>query len=258
MPEYVYKSGRVSFSSGRLKRFPATMQVSVIIPTYNEESNIERLVKSLSSALRGFDYEIVVVDDASRDRTPEIIDRLSLSGRVSALHREGVKGIFSALIDGVRVARGNYIVIMDADFSHPPEYVPVLVREAVKSGCDIVAGSRFLRGSVFIAPFARRVFPTLLNALCRFILGIKVTDVFTGFHAMKKERFLQIRFRYPSEWGEFDMELLFKAQGMGFSMKDVPFSYRYRERGVSKSSGMKIVRYAFVYLRRAIQLRVFG
>ncbi len=257
---YNYRSGGKSYSSGFLKEAKPSREVSVVVPTYNEERSIKRLVSALSSALKGFDFEVVVVDDASCDSTPEIIDRLaaSSSGRVAALHRKGIKGIFSALQDGIMVARGRIVVIMDADFSHPPEQVPFIVRELQKGDYDIVVGSRFVKGSVFKAPFARRYGPAVLNFVCRLILGIKVSDIFTGFHAMKKSSFRQVRFLYQSVWGEFDMELLYRAQKAGLKITELPFSYRFRSEGSSKSAGFKVVKYGFAYLRRALQLRIFG
>lgn len=257
---YVYRSGGKSYSSGSLKEANPSKEVSVIVPTYNEENNIKLLVSALSSALKGFDFEVVVVDDDSMDKTPEAIDKLSSSspGRVAALHRKGIKGIFSALQDGIKVARGRIVVIMDADFSHPPEKAAVLVRELKEGNYDLVVGSRFLKGAAFQAPFARRYGPAALNYVCRLILGLKASDIFTGFHAMKKSSFTQIRFRHPSVWGEFDMELLFRAQRMGFKIKEVPFSYRFRSEGKSKSSGFKVVKYGLAYFMRALQLRFFG
>ncbi len=258
MPQYRYKSGASVYSSNSPKSSPSSKSLSVIIPTFNEEKNIERLVSALSLVLKGVDFEIVVVDDSSKDRTPEIIDRLAAKGkgRIAALHRKGISGIFSALQDGIKVSRGRIIVIMDADFSHPPESVPVLVRELQKGSYDIVVGSRFMKGSYFQAPFSRKYGPLLLNQVCRLILCLKPTDVFTGFHAMRKESFQKIRFKYPSVWGEFDMELLYRAQKIGFRMKDVPFSYKFRSEGKSKSSGLKIIRFMFAYFWRALQLRL--
>ncbi len=255
-PQYEYKTGRLTYSAGSIKDTKQTKEISVIIPTYNEEKNIERLVSALSDSLKGLDFEIVIVDDNSKDKTPAIIDRLSASGNVAAIHRQGIKGIFSALQDGIKAARGKIVVIMDADFSHPPELVPKLANEAKTH--DMAIGSRFLKGSKFEAPVSRKYGPTMLNSICRIITGIKATDIFTGFHAIKKEKFMQIRFKYPSEWGEFDMELLYRAQKMRFDTKEIPFTYHYREAGISKSSGLKIIRFGFRYFLRAIQLRFLG
>ncbi len=256
MPRYAYCSGKTSYSSDTLRQQKQTKDVSVIVPTYNEEGNVKRLVAALSSSLQEFDFEVVVVDDNSSDNTQVIIDRLASSGRVAALHRFGIRGIFSALQDGISVAKGRIVVIMDGDFSHPPEDVPRLVKAA--ADCDIVVGSRFMKGSGFNAPFSRKYGPMMLNSTCRLILSLKSTDIFTGFHAMKKDKFMQFRFKYPSIWGEFDMELLYRAQKAGFRIKDVPFTYNFRSEGKSKSSGFKVVKYGFAYLKRALQLRIFG
>lgn len=256
MAVYSYRCGRIKYEGDSLKEARQSKDVSVIIPTFNEEKNLLQLVKALSSALQGFDFEIVVVDDDSRDNTPQLMDTQAASGKVVAIHRKGIRGIFSALRDGITVARGKFVVIMDADFSHPPEMVPVLLKECLHS--DIVVGSRFLKGSGFKAPFSRKYGPAALNFVCRLILGLRASDIFTGFHAMRRDRFMQLKFRYPSVWGEFDMELLCRAQRAGFRIKEVPFSYVFRQQGVSKSSGIRILRYAWAYFLRAVQLRVNG
>src|SRR3989338_6263413 len=130
---YVYRSGRLDLEAKTIsdmqqlisKVVAATEKrsVSVIVPTYNEVGNIGRLIDELflsfeKSNIKGF--EIIVVDDDSKDSTPLIIDKYSKAGNVAALHRYGVRGIFSAIMDGVKAARSDVVVMMDADFSHPP------------------------------------------------------------------------------------------------------------------------------------------
>jgi dolichol-phosphate mannosyltransferase len=236
----------------------AKKQVSVVLPTYNEEGNIERLVKALSATLKNYDYEIVIVDDASKDKTPKIIDAYARKGTVVAVHRVGVKGIFSAIRDGIRIARGKTIVIMDADFSHPPAKVAELMRYA--GDYDLVSGSRFAKGGGIKAPFTRRLATVLFNSVIRFILGLSITDWTGGFHAINKEKLKQLRFKYPATWGEFDLELLYRAKKKRFTIKEVPFYYNFREEGKSKSAeGFGFLfGYALKYGLRALRLRVFG
>ncbi len=236
----------------------AEKDVSVVLPTYNEEGNIERLIVALSEALKEYDYEVVVVDDSSKDKTPEIIDSYAKKSRVVALHRTDVRGIFSAIRDGIKIARGKIIVIMDADFSHPPQKVAELMKYA--NDYDIVSGSRFMKGGGIKAPFTRKFGTVLFNSVIRFILGMGITDWTGGFHAIRKDKLRQIRFKYPAEWGEFDLELLYRSKRNGFSIKEVPFCYNFREEGKSKSAdgfGF-LVGYAFNYGSRALRLRLFG
>ena len=254
---YIYKSGHSSFSSEEVPVFEKDRAVSVILPTYNEEGSIFRLIGAISQQLSKYDFEIVVVDDDSKDSTPEIIDEYSKSGRVAAIHRKGRRGIFSAIQDGIKASKGKIIVIMDADFSHPPEKIPELLSHVGEY--DIVIGSRFLPESRIQAPFLRRLTTNILNLVVRTLLGLKIRDTTGGFHAIKREKFEEIEFRYPSTFGEFDMELLYIAAKRGFSIKEIPFSYSFRQEGVSKSSDslVKFVWYGFRYNLRALQLRLF-
>ena len=254
MPQYrcVYDRGVVQADDISSCKLKGKRYVSVVLPTYNEAGNIERLIAALSESLKGHAFEIVVVDDSSTDGTGAIIDRYAKKN-VVAVHRSGIRGIFSALMDGIRLSRGEVVVIMDADFSHPPRIVPELVREI--KNFDLVSGSRFVSGAGIEAPFSRKFATLALNFACRFLLGTNILDSTGGFHAIKKKKLNEIAFRYPSIWGEFDMELLYVARKKGFKIKEIPFTYKFREEGTSKSSNL--LKYGWVYLSRAVQLRLF-
>lgn len=231
--------------------------VSVVLPTYNEEGNIGRLIKALKQHLKRYDYEVIVVDDNSKDKTPKIIDDLAKKGRVVALHRYRIKGIFSAIQDGIKISRGKIIVIMDADFSHPPHIVPKLLAHI--EDYDMVSGSRFIKGSGIEAPFIRKIPTIALNIVVRLILGLKPHDLTGGFHAIKKDKFNELRFRYKTVFGEFDMELFYLANRKRWRIKEVPFTYNYREEGASKFSDSltHYMVYGMHYLKRVIQIRLF-
>ncbi len=231
--------------------------VSVILPTYNEERNIGRLIDAVSRALKGYKFEIVVVDDSSVDRTPEIIDGYAKKGSVVAVHRFGIKGIFSAILDGIKIANGKNVLIMDADFSHPPDKTAELMKYA--DNYDLVSGSRFSKGGGIKAPFSRTFGTVLFNYVIRLILGFRVTDWTGGFHVINKKRFRQIVFKHKADWGEFDLELLHRAKKMSFRIKEVPFYYSFREEGSSKSAeGLGfLVGYAWKYGIRALRLKFF-
>lgn len=246
--------------SEKLKQFlKGKKHVSVILPTYNEEGNIGRLIKALGQHLKAYKYEIIIVDDNSKDKTPEIINELTKKekDKVVALHRYGIKGIFSAILDGIRISRGDVIVIMDADFSHQPHIVPKLL--AYTRHYDMVSGSRFIKGSRIEAPFMRRTTTLALNFVVRIILGLKPKDLTGGFHAIRKEKFKQLKFKYKAVFGEFDMELFYLANKKKWKIKEIPFTYNYREEGASKSSDSMIhyVMYGIKYLKRAVQIRLF-
>ena len=113
--------GRKKTLSSATPPFGVKRDVSIILPTYNEEDNIEKLVEGLRKEFRDLNYEIVILDDNSKDKTPEIIDKLAKKGDVLAIHRFDKKGYFEAYIDAIDIAHGTYVITMDSDFSHPPE-----------------------------------------------------------------------------------------------------------------------------------------
>lgn len=257
MPAYSYKKGKIKKELKELFSPELALDVSVVLPTYNEEANLERLVTEIGIALQGYRYEVVVVDDNSKDKTPDIMDRLAAKGNVAALHRYGIKGIFSAIRDGIYVAEGKTVVIMDADFSHPPSILPGLL--AGIKDYDLVSGSRFCRGGGINAPGLRKFSTIIFNTIIRFILGLKITDWTGGFHAIRKSEFLKLKFKYPASWGEFDLELLYRAKNARLRIQEEPFVYNFREEGASKSAeGLSFFfGYAIKYGLRALRLRFF-
>ncbi|MCP3682776.1 MAG: glycosyltransferase [bacterium] len=252
---YICKCGKKTCRFDRIRECNSLKRdVSVILPTYNEAGNIEKLITSLSAELKDYNFEIVIVDDDSTDKTPEIMDKYAKKGVVVALHRKGIRGIFSAIRDGIKISCGNVIVLMDADMSHPPETVPELVKHTKQY--DLVSASRYTDNKSVKAPFIRKFFPIMLNLYCKTILRMKLTDFTGGFHAIRREKLKEIQFKYPSSWGEFDLELLFRARN--WKIKEIPFVYSYRTSGTSKSAeGMGYVKFGLNYGIRALQLR-FG
>lgn len=267
---YAYKSGKLELEAKSAEELQhliskvvaATKKrsVSVIVPTYNEEGNVGRLIDAISSSLSAAainDFEIVVVDDSSKDKTPAIMDVHAASGHVAAVHRKGIRGIFSAIIDGVKVARSDVVVIMDADFSHPPSKIPELLKKMDDGGFDLVSASRFTSGGGIEAPFGRKLSTIIFNSVIRLVMGGVVTDWTGGFHAVRRDKLLTLSFKYPAKWGEFDLELLYRARKSGLKVAEIPFIYSFREEGKSKSAEKLgfFIGYAWLYGRRAIQLK---
>jgi dolichol-phosphate mannosyltransferase len=119
--------------------------ISVIVPTYNEAGSITLLVERLATSLAGREWELVVVDDGSPDGTADIAAALAPARPVRVVRRSGKAGLASAVIAGMKEARGDPLVVMDADLSHPPEVVPRLV-DAIDAGADLAVGSRYVKG----------------------------------------------------------------------------------------------------------------
>ncbi|SRR3989338_5135938 len=227
--------------------------VSVILPTYCEEELIGKMIESISRNLGDINHEIIIVDDDSKDRTPEIIDRYAKESSVVALHRYGKRGILSAIVDGIKISRGHTIVLMDADFSHPPEKIPELLSYLPEY--DFVSASRFIAGSRIVAPFSRKAATIALNTALRIILGLQPHDLTGVFHAIKRNKLLSLQLRYPAVWGEFDMELFYLAARNKLLIKEIPFTYDFRKEGQSKSENL--LKYGWIYITRALRIRFF-
>jgi len=253
--------GKKKTISSAKKCFEIKKDVSIILPTYNEEKNIPKIIESIRKNFKGLNYEIVILDDNSSDKTPEIIDNSAKKGDILAIHRTGKKGYFSAYYDAILISNGEYVLTMDSDMSHPAETARSFWD--FKKDWDIVSGSRYMEGGGMEAPFLRKYGSEWLNRICSFIIGLKQTDIAGDFHLMKKSKFCQIEFRYPAVFGEFDFELFYRARKKGFKIKEIPFVYRFREEGESAmgsgaADAKKLAKFAWAYVKMALRLRFLG
>ena len=235
-------------------------EFSVIVPTYNESENIKNLIEEIRKNIKktkfSNSYEIVIVDDNSKDGTSEIIDSLSKNKDVVALHRYGMKGLFSAVGDGIKISSGKYVLTMDADFSHPPELIPKFIKNSDEN--DIVYGSRYVKGGgIKRVALTRKICSKILNVLCIFIAGLNVSDFGGQFRLFRKESYEKITYEYPSNFAEYGIELFYRAKKLGLKMKAIPFTYEFREKGKSKMGNLKNL---FIlgkdYLLMALRLRL--
>jgi dolichol-phosphate mannosyltransferase len=221
----------------------------VILPTFNERENLERIVAAILD--QGPEFEVLVVDDNSPDGTGEIADRLSNArlGRVHVLHRPSKQGLGTAYIQGFlwALARAyGYVFEMDADFSHDPNDLPRM-REAVRQGADVAVGSRWVPGGgtrnwSFLRTFISRGG----SIYARLILGIPVNDLTSGFkcfsrHVLERLDLQSIR----SNGYAFQVEMNYRCYQHGFSIDEVPITFVDRRVGKSKMGG-HIVREAML------------
>ena len=214
------------------------MEVAVVIPTYNERDNIERLVQTITALPKG--GHIIIVDDNSPDGTGEVADRLCKEyPHVAVLHRAGKGGRGSACIAGFRraLAQGvDYIIEMDADFSHDPREIPNLLRETGQY--DMVIGSRYARESKITGwPIRRRVFSKLANLYARMVLGIPIGDYTNGFRCYRRTALACIEFDRIGAKGYIVLsETAYQLFRKGFAIGEVPTTFVNRKRGESNLS----------------------
>lgn len=230
----------------------------IIIPTYNERENIQRLV----SILLGLDpaIRVLVVDDHSPDGTGEVVDQMAADEpRVHVLHRSGKLGLGSAYIEGFKYALRqdvDCVFEMDADFSHDPQYIPVFLDKLRE--CDVVIGSRYINGvNVVNWPMSRLLLSYCANLYTRVVTGMSIRDATSGFKCFRKTALEQIDLdRVRSDGYSFQIEMHFRCWQKKLRICEVPIIFVDRHSGTSKMS-KKIVYEAIwiVWWLRLQQLR---
>jgi dolichol-phosphate mannosyltransferase len=222
------------------------MDISVVLPTVNECENVRALLPRLQSifAREKLTYEILVIDGNSTDGTREVAE--SLGARVLPERRRGYAG---ALITGLAEAQGDYILTLDADMSHEPEFVTKMWR--ARSRGDIVIASRYARGGVAYTGFLRKKLSDFLNFALRRSLSMPVGDVSSGFRLYRRAAAQQDLDRLESQNFEVQEEVLVKAYAKGFSVAEVPFVYFPRGSGRSHA---RVLRFGVDLFKSAIKL----
>jgi glycosyltransferase involved in cell wall biosynthesis len=195
---------------------------SVVIPAYNEEKNIKKIVESL---LELGDLEIIISDDGSTDRTREIAQKLARKYPAVFLTSDVNKGKGAALKRGFKISRGEVLGFLDADMSAHPSEIMKLFKE-IERGVDLAIGSRDLQDSVvpIKQPYHRRVLGTIYSIIARKLFNIDVRDFQCGCKAFKREVWERVKVK--SDGYTFDTELIAKAHALGFKIKEVPITWR--------------------------------
>jgi len=229
-------------------------RVVVVVPTYNEIENLGLLVPEILR--QDPRIEVLVVDDSSPDGTGKLADELAAaSPRVHVLHRETKQGLGPAYRAGIRRALAlgaDFVVQMDADFSHPPETLPSMLREI--EDCDVVMGSRYIHGITVVNwPIERILISYFGNAYARAVTGLRVRDTTGGFRCMRRSALEGMGFEQIRSNGyAFQIEMNYRFQVHGARVKEIEFFFLDRKRGTSKLT----LRIAFEALWMAWWLRL--
>ena len=217
------------------------MKAVVIIPTYNEAANLERMVEKLLSF--GIDgLGILIIDDNSPDGTGVIADELAkrLPGVVNVLHRESKLGLGTAYIAGFKWALQHDIDLvceMDADFSHPVDHIPRFLQEI--EGYDVVVGSRYAPGGELDPSWgwSRKWISSIGNSYARLVTGLKVRDATGGFRCFRRQALEGLDLdRVRSSGFVFQVEMAYACQKKGYRVKELPIYFADRSQGKSKMS----------------------
>lgn len=222
----------------------------VLLPTYNERDNIERIVPQVLAVDPR--VELLVIDDDSPDGTGEIADKLAATEpRIKVLHRAVKEGLGRAYIAGFRygIEHGyDYIFEMDADFSHQPKYIADHLRNI--ENCDISLGSRYVKGGgVENWPKSRWFISYYANVYSRVVTGLKVKDATGGFKCFRRQVLESLELdRIRSNGYSFQIEVSFRAWLKGFRICEIPIVFVEREAGDSKFSKRIIYEAVFMVL----------
>lgn len=219
----------------------ADIRKIVIIPTYNEKENIEKIIRAVRQLEE--DFHILIVDDGSPDGTASIVKGLQKEFQDSLflIERSGKLGLGTAYLTGFNWAIENnydYAIEMDADFSHPPKDLPRLLSACTEDGADLSIGSRYCNGiSVINWPIGRVIMSYYASAYVRFVLGMKVYDTTAGFKCYSRKLLETIDFDNIKMKGYgFQIEMKYNAYKLGFKIKEVPIIFVDRTEGTSKMS----------------------
>ena len=215
----------------------------IIIPTYNEKENIEKIIRAIFSLEKAFN--ILVIDDGSPDGTAAIVKRLmadEFAGSLFIIERKGKLGLGTAYITGFKWALEHaydYIFEMDADFSHDPNDLPRLYSACADEGYDVAIGSRYISGvNVVNWPIGRVLMSYFASRYVRFVTGFKVNDTTAGFKCYKRRVLNTIELdKIKFKGYAFQIEMKYTAFRIGFKIKEVPVIFVNRREGVSKMSG---------------------
>jgi dolichol-phosphate mannosyltransferase len=211
----------------------------IVVPTYNERENVEEVVERFLAAAP--EAELLFVDDNSPDGTGELLDQLAAADRrVHVLHRAGKLGLGTAYLDGFRwgLARGyEYLLEMDADFSHDPQYLPELLRLA-REGADVVIGSRYVDGGgTENWGVGRKMISRGGSLYARTVLGVKVRDLTSGFICWRRRALEAIDLdAIRSNGYSFQIEMKYRAIRAGLTLVETPIIFVDRRVGQSKMS----------------------
>ena len=213
-------------------------QLSVILPTFNESENIIPLIRQLLGKLNRINFQIIIVDDNSPDNTGKIVlNKFSKNKNVGVFIRNE-KGLASAILYGLKKAKGNYVAVMDTDFNHDPKELLIMLSNINK--CDMVVGSRYVREGG-MEDKIRNMLSLIYNRIIQKILRLPTHDNLSGFFMIKNEKlknFLTDDIFYG--YGDYFIRLLFQINQKGLKIREIPVFYKNRIYGESKTKFFSI------------------
>jgi len=223
------------------------VQISIIIPTYNESENIIQVLKSIGEHLpKDIAAEAIVVDDNSPDGTGKVVEdyindtQTKVGYSVDVIHRKTKSGLSTAILDGIQHSSGETVVVMDSDFSHPPKIIPQLVEEVKISKYDIAIASRYTDGGEVSGwSTKRKLISKTAKGIAKAGLGVNESDPMSGFFAFRRKILEGIKL--DAIGYKMLLEILVKTNGA--KVKEIPYTFTDRTRGSSKLDSSTMLDY---------------
>ncbi len=228
-----------------------SLQLSIILPTYNERGNIIQLIRSISDHCRKnlINYEIIVVDDDSPDNTGMLVEQRFKSRRnINAIIRRNQKGLATAILTGINKSKGKYILVMDTDFNHDPKVIPIMYNLIKRY--DFVIGSRYIP-SGGMENRLRWHFSRLFNIYIKLILKHGINDNLSGFFIIKRQILTKLHLtKIFYGFGDYFIRLIYLVYKNNYTVTETPVFYKNRTYGVSKSRFFRMfVNYTLTVLK---------
>jgi dolichol-phosphate mannosyltransferase len=217
------------------------MKVTVVLPTYNEAGNIVALIEAILSNMPAHcDPEIIVVDDNSPDGTYDLVrKRFGTDPKIKAVRRTRDRGLANSIRDGLNLASGEQVLVMDTDFTHSPAEIPRMLHVAQAYG--LVSGSRFCAGGA-MEDVAHYLASLLYNFVLRIVLRTQIQDNLGGFFTMRRNDLQTLPWdEIFHGYGDYFFRLLSYVQAAGLTIVEVPALYRVRSKGASKSHFLRLL-----------------
>ena len=228
-------------------------ELTIVVPTYNERENVIPLVERLDRALQSVSWEVIFVDDDSKDGTAAVVRKICLKDpRVRCLQRIGRRGLSSACIEGMLATPAPYLAVMDGDLQHDEELLPKMLTILKKNDLDVVIGSRYMEGGSIGAWEQSRIrMSRIATFLGRIILKAQLSDPMSGFFMLKRS-FFEKTVHHMTGKGFKVLLDLFASAPSKVRFEELPYRFRERQAGASKLDTMAVAEYFLLLADKTI------